>query len=288
MTMRDSGHQRPELRDFPPSMSQNEVPSSPWLTAAFDSPPDERETLLRTARSRQTPHGVATRAQLVVDSADLGVAEAARRASVSRATAAKWRRRYLDAGDRGPPRRPTDGRPPDPDDVVRRILGCALDEPPAGTERWTHPRPSPPRRASARPPSAGRGAATSPGTGPRRFLSDRTSILSYVGVLPAGCVLGFQPATGARATRRRPGPGRRRRDHPLRGDAAQAGRGTTADGHAPVSAGPPTDLPSTPAVTLVLDTALDAPARTGSAVTPRSRCTAVTGAGWLGLLHRIA
>ena len=98
---------------------------------------DDREMLLRTATSRQSSHGAAIRAHLVVDCADLGVAEAARRSSVSRATAAKWWRRYLDAGVDGLHELPHTGRPPAPDEVVRRVLTCALDEPPAGTERWT-------------------------------------------------------------------------------------------------------------------------------------------------------
>src|SRR5258705_6688075 len=93
--------------------------------------------LLCTARSRQSSHGVAIRARLVVDCADLGVAEAARRSSVSRATVAKWWRRYLDAGVGGLHDVPHTGRPPAPDEVVHRVLTCALDEPPAGTERWT-------------------------------------------------------------------------------------------------------------------------------------------------------
>ena len=96
--------------------------------------PDERAVLLRTARSRHAPHGVATRARLVVDCSDVGVAEAARRASVSHATAAKWRRRYLAAGIQGLHDIPGTGRPPIPDDLVRRILGCTLDEPPDGAQ----------------------------------------------------------------------------------------------------------------------------------------------------------
>src|SRR5258705_5116048 len=91
--------------------------------------------LLCTARSRQSSHGVAIRARLVVDCADLGVAEAARRSSVSRATVAKWWRRYLDAGADGLRDVSHTGRPPASDEVVRRVLTCALDDPPARTER---------------------------------------------------------------------------------------------------------------------------------------------------------
>src|SRR5262245_13482846 len=80
---------------------------------------------------------MAVRARLVVDCADLGVAEAARRSSVNRATAAKWWRRYLDAGVDGLHDIPHTGRPAAPDEAVRRVLTCALDEPPTGTERWT-------------------------------------------------------------------------------------------------------------------------------------------------------
>jgi transposase len=160
----------------------------------------DRETLLRTARSRQSTHGVATRARLVVDCADLGVAEAARRSSVSRATVAKWWRRYLDAGVDGLHDIPHTGRPPAPDEVVHRVLSCALDEPPAGTERWT-------TRTIA--DVAGVSQATvsrirrsyfrrlEPNAAAMADLS--TSILTYVDVHPSGCALGFQASSGASA-----------------------------------------------------------------------------------------
>jgi DNA-binding GntR family transcriptional regulator/transposase len=248
--------------------------------------PDERATLERTARSRQTPRGVATRAQLVVDLADVGVAEAARRASVSRATVVKWRRRYLGDGIEGLHDIPPTGRPPIPDDVVRRILGCALDDPPAGTGRWTT------RTIAA---TTGVSQATVSRTRRRyfprygaagEFLSDRTSILSYVGVLPAGCVLGFQPAPGTRDAA----------SSPARVDAVETilcaamlrrPVGATADATS-VLRRAAAHLPSTPGVTLVLDTALDAPARTWLRGHPEITVHCVTGAGWLGLLHRIA
>src|SRR6476469_4285117 len=153
---------------------------------------------MRAARARRSPHGVASRARLVVDCSDVGVAEAARRASVSHATAAKWRRRYLDGGIEGLDDIPCTGRPPIPDDVLRRILSCTLDEPPAGALRWTT------RSVSA---ATGVSQATVSRTRRRYFprsgptehvLDNRASILAYVGVHPSGCVLGFNADTGTR------------------------------------------------------------------------------------------
>lgn len=252
--------------------------------------PDERATLVRTARSRHTSHGVATRAQLVVDCADAGVAEAARRASVSRATAAKWWRRYLGDGIEGLCDVPPTGRPRTPDHVVRRILGTTLDEPPAGAERWT-------TRAAARATGASQATVSRtrrryfPRSGPiEDFLTDRASILTYVGVHPFGCALGFQSATGTRDT-----PA-----SPARADAVETivcaallcrpigGHAGAEDDAMAVLRRAAARLPSAPAVTLVLDVALDAPARTWLPHHPEITAHSVTGDGWLALLHRLA
>ncbi len=254
----------------------------------------DREILLRTARSRQSSHGVAIRARLVADCADLGVAEAARRSSVSRVTVAKWWRRYLDAGVDGLRDVPHTGRPPAPDDVVRRVLTCALEEPPAGTERWT-------TRVVA--DAAGVSQATVSRIRRRYFrrlepnaafsgdLS--TSILSYVDVQPSGCVLGFHPSIGAS------------------GGGTSAARTEVIETiicaallRSPVGAYVETAddrsdaiavlrraaerLPLTPAVTLTIDAELDAAARRWLSRHPEIKAHAVTGDGWFGMLHHVA
>jgi len=253
----------------------------------------DREILLRTARSRQTSHGVAIRARLVTDCADLGVAEAARRSSVSRVTAAKWWRRYLDAGVDGLRDVPHTGRPPAPDDVVRRVLACALEEPPAGTERWT-------TRAVA--DAAGASQATVSRIRRRyfrrleptaAFLTDlSTSILTYVDVHPSGCALGFQPSSGPLAG----GTSAARTEAietiicaallrtPSRAYVETADR---SDAIA-VLRRAAERLPSTPAVTLIIDAELDTASRRWLSRHPEIKAHSVTGDGWFGMLHHVA
>jgi DNA-binding GntR family transcriptional regulator len=257
------------------------------------SSPD-REMLLRTARSRQSSHGVAIRARLVVDCADLGVAEAARRSSVSRATVAKWWRRYLDAGVDGLRDVPHTGRPPATDEVVRRVLTCALDEPPAGTERWT-----------TRTVADVAGVSQATVSRIRRLYFGRpephgafqgdlsTSILTYVDVHPSGCALGFHPSSGAPAG----GTSVARTDvietiicaallrSPVRGHVETADDTSNA---VAVLRRAAERLPLTPAVTLIIDAELDAAARQLLSRHPEIKAHAVTGDGWLGMLHRVA
>ena len=228
---------------------------------------DDRETLLLTARSRQSSHGVAIRARLVVDCADLGVAEAARRSSVSRATAAKWWRRYANAGVDGLHDVARTGRPPAPDELVRRVLTCALDEPPVGTERW-----------STRSLAEVAGVSQATVSRIRRryfqrlepnpaFLGDlSTSILTYVDVHPSGCALGFRKSSGALAG----GASAARTDvietilcaallrSPVRGHGET---GDDASDAVAVLRRAAERLPLSPTVTLIIDAELDAPAR---------------------------
>jgi DNA-binding GntR family transcriptional regulator len=219
------------------------------------------------------------------------MAEAARRASVSHATAAKWRRRYLDGGIGGLDDVPCTGRPPIPDVVLRRILSCTLDEPPAGALRWTT------RSVSA---ATGVSQATVSRTRRRYFprsgptedvLDNRASILAYVGIHPSGCVLGFHAAAGTRGTPASPA----RTDavetivcaallrRPILGDdGAAQGDAVTVLRRAAER------LPPMPAATLVLDVALDATARSWLLRHPEITVHSVTGADWLGLLHHLA
>jgi DNA-binding GntR family transcriptional regulator/transposase len=255
---------------------------------------DDRQKLLRTARSRQTSHGVAIRARLVVDCADLGVAEAARRSSVNRATAAKWWRRYLDAGVDGLRDVPHTGRPTAPEEVVRRVLTCALDEPPPDTERWT-------TRTVA--DVAGVSQATVSRIRRRYFrrlepnptsLKDlSTSVLCYVDVHPSGCALGFQTSSGTSA-----GGHSAARTDVIETIICAAllrspchGHGETVDDASDAVAvlhRAAERFALTPAVTLLINVELDAAARQWLSRHPEIKASAVAGDRWFGMLHCIS
>jgi DNA-binding GntR family transcriptional regulator/transposase len=237
---------------------------------------------------------VAIRARLIVDSGDLGVAEAARRSSVSQATVAKWWRRYLDAGVDGLRDAPHTGRPPASDEVVRRVLTCTLDEPPAGTERWTTRTVADVLDVSQATVSRIRRRYFGRMEPNAAFPGDlSTSILTYVDVHPSGCALGFHPSSGASAG----GTSAARTDvietiicaallrSPVRGHVETADH--TSDVVA-VLRRAAERLPSTPAVTLIIDAELDAAARRWLSRHPEIKAHAVTGDGWLGMLHRVA
>jgi DNA-binding GntR family transcriptional regulator len=237
---------------------------------------------------------VAIRARLVVDSADLGVAEAARRSSVSRATVAKWWRRYLDAGVDGLRDAPHTGRPPASDDVVRRVLTCALDEPPAGTERWTTRTVADALDVSQATVSRIRRRYFGRPEPNAAFPGDlSTSILTYVDVHPSGCALGFHPSSGPSAG----GTSAARTDvietiicaallrPPVRGHVKTTDHASDA---VAVLRRAAERLPLTPAVTLIIDAELDAAARRWLSRHPEIKAHGVTRDGWLGMLHLVA
>ena len=236
---------------------------------------------------------MAIRARLVVDCADLGVGEAARRSSVSPATVAKWWRRYLDAGVDGLHDVPRTGRPPASDEVVRRVLTCALDEPPAGTERWTTRTVADALDVSQATVSRIRRRYFGR-LEPAAFSGDlSTSILTYVDVHPSGCALGFHPSSGASAG----GTSAARTDvietiicatllrSPVRGHVETMDDASDA---VAVLRRAAERLPLTPAVTLIIDAELDAAARQWLSRHPEITAHAVTGDRWLGMLHRVA
>lgn len=255
----------------------------------------DRETLLRTARSRQTSQGVASRARLVIDCADFGVAEAARRSSVSRATAARWWHRYRADGIDGLHDVPAPGRPPVPDGIVHRVLSCPLHEPPDGSRRWS-------TRAVAE--ATGVSQATVSRIRRRYFpriqpeasvLQDiSTSILSYVDVHPSGCALGFHASSEA-AVPRAPHPERLEiiatiicaalLRSPVSGQVETVGDAPDAVALLHRAA---EQLPHTPTMTLVINAELDAAARRWLSHHPDITAHAVTGANWFGLLHWMA
>ena len=89
----------------------------------------------------------------------------------------------------------------DPDVVLRRILSCTLDEPPAGALRWTTRSVSAATGVSRKTTVSRTRRRYFPRSGPtEHVLDNRASILAYVGVHPSGCVLGFHAATGTRGT----------------------------------------------------------------------------------------
>ncbi|WP_018603326.1 helix-turn-helix domain-containing protein [Mycobacterium sp. 155] len=255
----------------------------------------DRAALLRIAASRQTPQGVATRARAVIDCADLGIAEAARRSSVSRTTAARWWQRYLDAGVEGLRDVSPAGRPPAPDEVVHRVLSCSLDDPPGGRQRWS-------TRAIAEVTGVSQATVSrirrhyfpplQPGAAVLQDFS--TSVLDYVDVHRSGCALGFLASNEASPRRTPPA---------VRLDIVETvicaallrlpsrGQAETVD-DAPDAVTllerAVERLPSTPAVTLVVNAKLDAAARRWLSRHPEITAHAVTGTDWFGLLHSVA
>lgn len=248
----------------------------------------DRVELLRIARSRQTPRGVAARARMVLDCADSGVAEAARRSSVSRPTAAKWWQRYQDGGVGALDDVPRAGRPPADDEIVRRILSCSLVDPPPGVDRWS-------TRATAQAVGVSQATVSRvrrrafPRAAPSELVPLRyrpMSILGYVGIHPGGCALGFHAASGASTRGGSPSPAHvdvvetivcaslLRRPDPS--DALDVLR-RAAERLAP-----------RPAVDLVVDVELDDRARRWLADRPWISVYSVPGENWLGMLHGIA
>jgi DNA-binding GntR family transcriptional regulator len=238
---------------------------------------------------------VAARARLIIDCADVGVAEAARRSSVSQATAAKWWRRYCDAGIDGLHDVAPTGRPPAPDDVVRRVLSCALDEPPGGRQRWSTRAVADVTNVSQATVSRIRRRYFTRVEPESTFFQDYSaSILSYIDAHPSGCALGFQ-AAGEQTPRR--GASTTRSDiaetvvcaallpPPVRGEAESIGTGSDATAVLRRAA---ERLPPAPPVTLIINTEIDSAARQWLAQHPHITAHAVTGASWFGLLHWMA
>ncbi|MFT3661687.1 MAG: FCD domain-containing protein [Gordonia sp. (in: high G+C Gram-positive bacteria)] len=270
---------------------------------------DERALLERTARSRTATHGLVTRAKIVLDCADAGVGEAARRSAVSPVTATKWWTRFLESGLDGLADSPRRGRPGASDADVAEILRHALIVPPDGARRWST------RTVAA---DTGLSQATvsrvrrrhfpqpEPGT---RVLSDTTtSILNYVDVSEHGCALGFVRTTNApiagtpspalvdavetiacAALLRRPHDG-----YP----AASAAAPSSAPGPSDSPTPPPRALPllrrtarhltPVPPVTLLIDVPLDDAAHRWLTDHPGLTVRVLTPGEWLAAVHRIA
>lgn len=100
---------------------------------------EDRATLVRLARRPSTPHGIATRARIVLASADAipNVAVAAK-LDVDQATVRKWRRRFLDKGTEGLADEPRPGVPPKfGDDEVEALIVKTLTEKPTNATHWS-------------------------------------------------------------------------------------------------------------------------------------------------------
>ncbi|GAB04427.1 helix-turn-helix domain-containing protein [Gordonia amarae] len=268
----------------------------------------DREVLLRTARSRTAPHGLVTRAQIVLDCADSGVAEAARRAGVSTATASKWVRRFAEAGIDGLRDTPRSGRPSAGAADIERILRYALVSPPAGSPRWSTRLIAQDIGISQATVSRVRRRFYPQPEPDSRFVPDASAlVLIYVDVDDSGCAVGFhrtdrassEVAAGAAlldtvetiacaSLLRRPHDG-----YP-----SAEGSGARESGAAGADRGTPravallrraaSRLPATPPVTLVIDVPLDDAARRWLAQHPGFTVRTLTPTEWLMAVHRIA
>lgn len=259
-----------------------------------DLHPDERAALERTARSRTESHGIVMRAHIVLDCADAGFAAAARRSGVSAATAAKWWKRFVDAGLDGLHDSPRSGRPSASPEDVAKVLDYSLRTPPDGAKRWS-------TRSIAQ--DSGLSQATVSRIRRRLFgqperasqlLSDNaTAVLSYVDVSAAGCALGVQRTHGTRATT---GPAAALVDA-IETISATALLRRPHDGYRPDDPDPRAvallrraaeRLPPVPPVTLLIDVPLDVAARMWLAQHPEIVVRVLPGEEWLGMVHRLA
>ena len=100
---------------------------------------EERTQLSHIIRSRTLPHGVVTRAKIVLLSADgTPTADIAKRCGVSRPTISHWRRRFRDQGLAGLHNELRPGRPRTiEDDRVVELINTVLHEKPEGTTQWS-------------------------------------------------------------------------------------------------------------------------------------------------------
>jgi DNA-binding GntR family transcriptional regulator/transposase-like protein len=156
---------------------------------------EDRAELLRITRSRQVSHGQGVRARVVLDCAEMGVTEAARRASVSTTSVSRWWRTYRHGGvDALLAVTPPQGRPTVTDDMLRAVLGCSLTAPPDGRDRWTTRAVAEVTGVSQATVSRIRRQHFPPVTG--LDVGEKTLILSYVDIGPRGCTLGFERETG--------------------------------------------------------------------------------------------
>ncbi|MEZ5209678.1 helix-turn-helix domain-containing protein [Gordonia sp. (in: high G+C Gram-positive bacteria)] len=161
--------------------------------AGLQLEPRDRDLLLRTARSRTAPHGLVTRARIVLDCAEVGAGEAARRSGVSVATASKWARRFTESGLDGLRDSARTGRPSISDAETERVLSYALTDPPPGARRWS-------TRAVAQDGGFSQAMVSrvrrryfpEPDSATRLLPESSTFALTYADVTAAGCAVAVQ------------------------------------------------------------------------------------------------
>src|SRR5690349_24832221 len=101
---------------------------------------EDRSRLAAIAADRNRPQKHATRARIVLLSADrLDVASVARRAAVGRPAVWRWQQRYAEAGVDGLLRDKTrkPGKAPLGDDLARRVVALTCAAPPGEVTHWT-------------------------------------------------------------------------------------------------------------------------------------------------------
>ena len=101
---------------------------------------DERQVLQGWARRRKTAQALALRSRIVLACADGGsVSEVAASLGISRATAGKWRSRFLASRLKGLGNEPRPGRPRTiTDEHIEQVIAATLEqEPPNGDTHWS-------------------------------------------------------------------------------------------------------------------------------------------------------
>ncbi len=287
--MRDTNHlglvcvRDPIQIDSPESCGSNMADDANRL------PVEDRAELLRITRSRQVSHGQGVRARVVLDCAEMGVAEAARRASVSTTSVSRWWRTYRHGGVEAllavtSPQ----GRPTVTEEMVRAVLGCSLTAPPDGRDRWTTRSVAEATGVSQATVSRIRRQHFPPATD--LDVGEKTLILSYVDVGAAGCALGFEREAGESTGAA-----------PLATltEAVETVLCAALLRRPPTASSPDGDtlallrraerewLPEAP-VTLVVDVPLDSPARRWLTRHPTVTALARPGPEWPAQLHRLA
>lgn len=100
---------------------------------------EERSQLVAIANSRSMPHGIVSRARIVLAGADgESNTSIATRMGITQLTVGKWRRRYLEQGIEGLHDELRPGRPRSYDDErVAEVISTALQGPPPNATQWS-------------------------------------------------------------------------------------------------------------------------------------------------------
>src|SRR5271156_3556069 len=102
--------------------------------------PKDRVRLERIVGDRNTPQKHAARARVILATAEgFGTLEVVRRSGLSKPVVWRWQERFMHEGVDGLLRDKTrpPGKPPLPDETVRRVVNLTLAAPPGETTHWT-------------------------------------------------------------------------------------------------------------------------------------------------------